>query len=534
MVLSVKEFSAKIKQKYPQYQGVDDATLAKKIVEKYPEYQGSVDLGGNPVFDFMNAVGQAGASAVGTVAKGAGNVAAAVGEAGSYLDPIANAGRLSKTFTGNEGVFSGYKSPVEMAGKTIQGGVNAVADAAERGSVALSGGKQNEAAQWTGGALGNLANIVGGAALGGAAGKTLAARLTAGKALLPAGASVSQKALAAAPAFFGESLGATQGVVAAQEGRMASPAELALGAGIDLATMGVGRLFQRGAKEGLAKIPRYTDTIKTKLGEKGLKRGGELLYENVDSLSGFGSRPDMAAALKPLKKKTFDVVTKNIDEAVKKGAGGKTIDDLMDGVKDAIISDKGAARAGMSLDEVPKAIKEIDQMKQFYKELYGDGVLDLRQIQQLKKNLRYKAGAGMDALMTAKNQFKEGTRQNAKEFIENEVGRVLGEPAKKALKQSNLDYEVLRRLTQSLDRKMPYSGYLTDVISGSAGAAGSLAQFNVGEALKGAATAIGLKRLATSPTPKIFFAKLVKSGSEKQVNKLISALAKGQFLRDTK
>ena len=34
-----KEFSAKIKEKYPQYKDVDDLVLAQKMVEKYPEYK---------------------------------------------------------------------------------------------------------------------------------------------------------------------------------------------------------------------------------------------------------------------------------------------------------------------------------------------------------------------------------------------------------------------------------------------------------------------------------------------------------------
>lgn len=39
------EFSASIKEKYPQYKDVDDLTLAKKMVEKYPVYAESVDFG---------------------------------------------------------------------------------------------------------------------------------------------------------------------------------------------------------------------------------------------------------------------------------------------------------------------------------------------------------------------------------------------------------------------------------------------------------------------------------------------------------
>jgi len=44
MALSVQEFSAKIKAKYPEYRNVDDKTLADAIVKKYPEYRGKVRL----------------------------------------------------------------------------------------------------------------------------------------------------------------------------------------------------------------------------------------------------------------------------------------------------------------------------------------------------------------------------------------------------------------------------------------------------------------------------------------------------------
>lgn len=40
------EFSAKIKEKYPEYKDVDDLTLAQKIVEKYPEYKEKVTFEG--------------------------------------------------------------------------------------------------------------------------------------------------------------------------------------------------------------------------------------------------------------------------------------------------------------------------------------------------------------------------------------------------------------------------------------------------------------------------------------------------------
>lgn len=488
----------------------------------------------NGFLDFMNAVGQAGASAAGTVAKGAGNLANAAGQAGSYLDPIANAGRISKTLTGSEGAFAGYKSPLEMAGQTIQQGTQALADTAEKASIDLSGGKQNQSAQWWGGAMGNVANTVGGAALGGMAGKGLLSKIAGagGKstAVVPVGTKATEAASKVLPkvaGFAGESLGSTEGVIAANEGRMASPEELATGAAIDVATLGAGKLLEKAAKAGLSKIPQFTPTTKAELGGKGLKRVGELMYKNVENLPLKGGREAIGEAMSPLKKKAYSIVTSNIDDAIKGGAEGATIDDLMEGVKKAVISEKGAARAGLSLDEVPKAVKEIDAMQDFYKGVYGTGKLDLSQIQQLKKNLRYKIGSGVDALISAKNQFKEGTRGNAQAFIEDQIGKVLGKSAKEAVKKANIDYNILKKLSGTLKKKAPYSGYLTDVISGSAGAASSLAQANIADAVKNAAAAVGLKRLMTAAAPKTLFAKIVKEGSKKQVNKFISTLAKG-------
>lgn len=44
MALSVQDFAAKVKAKYPEYQGVDDSTLTQKIISKYPEYKSQVDM----------------------------------------------------------------------------------------------------------------------------------------------------------------------------------------------------------------------------------------------------------------------------------------------------------------------------------------------------------------------------------------------------------------------------------------------------------------------------------------------------------
>jgi hypothetical protein len=45
MALSIPEFAAKIKAKYPDYSGIEDTVLVNKIVAKYPDYASQVDMG---------------------------------------------------------------------------------------------------------------------------------------------------------------------------------------------------------------------------------------------------------------------------------------------------------------------------------------------------------------------------------------------------------------------------------------------------------------------------------------------------------
>ena len=516
---------------FDKYKPVQNTSVFSKYqpVTKAPvqgDYfgKGAVDFLGNTA----KGVSNLGANAAATVGEGIGNTASFAGDAMSMLDPVLMLKNSVKTVNGgNAGFLEGYQNPVQMAGKGVQSEMKQLADITRESSAkSMEMEKDNNWAKF-GGGLGTVANIIGGAALGGDAGTAAAKAMTGSKALVPIGQKIAQGWLPKAAQFAGESLGSTQGVIATTEGRMAKPEELAAGAVFDVGIAGLGKGLTKLAQFGLEKIPQFTPSVKAALGQKGLTRAGEIMYENVENIPITTSREAIGASLEPLKKKTYSVVTSKIDDAIKAGAGTTTVDDLMDGIKKTIISDKGAARAGMSLDEVPKAVEQIDQMKEFYKKLYGNNPLNLNQVQQLKKNLRYKASAGMDSLITAKNQFKEGTRANAQKFIETEVTKSLGKEAGKALKNANLDYNVIKRLAGTLEKKAPYSGYLTDVISGSAGAAGAIASLDVGEAVKQAAIAVGLKRLATSPMPKVIFAKIMKNASKSKANKFISALAKG-------
>ena len=153
----------------------------------------------------------------------------------------------------------------------------------------------------------------------------------------------------------------------------------------------VGKATEGVAKAFLSRIPQFTPKIKAELGEAGLKRVGELMYQNIDKIPRTASREAIGKALNPARGETYSIIDKLIETANKKGAGSVSIEDIMDGVKKSVISGKGAARAGMSLDEIPHAVSQLDNIQGFYRDLYQNAPLNISQAQQLKKNLRYKS-----------------------------------------------------------------------------------------------------------------------------------------------
>lgn len=513
-----------------------NSSMAPPVVISPPPQE--PDYFGKGFVDFAKGVSNMGAHAAAGVGEGVGNVANFAGQVGGAIDPISNAQRINQAM-GGQGW--GYESPAALAGGAAQSGMKSLADTMRNNSDKLMG--VSEGWGQAGDILGETANIVTGVAGGTGVANKLGGGLRAlfpkaqgvmaqGSKIAPEAQSFLQKIIPTAQkaaGLAGQSAAGTQGVLATTEGRIATPADYAWGGATDLVGAGVGKILGGLAKKGLASIPQFTPTVKGQLGGKGMKRIGEIMYENLDEIPLTTSREKIGMAMTPLKKSTYGTVQDFIEQAQKRGAGSTTIDDLMADIKRGVISDKGAARAGLSLDEIPNAKAQLDEMQDFYENLYGGNRLDLNQAQQLKKNLRYKSGVGIDAATTAKNQFKEGVRGNVKTFIEDQVEKTLGKPAKEALQKANADYDVIKKLTNTLKKKTPYSGYLTDTISGSAGAAGALAQGNFGDAIKQAATAIGVKRAITSPAGKILFAQAVK----KAPNKFISALAKGITLKLT-
>lgn len=67
--MTEQEFAAKIKQKYPQYANIDDATLTSKMLQKYPQYQAQLQGGTqtqqpNPYVDAVRDFGSGAVSQV--------------------------------------------------------------------------------------------------------------------------------------------------------------------------------------------------------------------------------------------------------------------------------------------------------------------------------------------------------------------------------------------------------------------------------------------------------------------------------------
>jgi hypothetical protein len=67
--VSVADFAAEVKRKYPEYAEVDDVTLTKAVVEKYPEYGEQVDMGTVPAVGKVEAVMPPEAPSVGGFVK---------------------------------------------------------------------------------------------------------------------------------------------------------------------------------------------------------------------------------------------------------------------------------------------------------------------------------------------------------------------------------------------------------------------------------------------------------------------------------
>lgn len=128
---TIEEFGQSIKQKYPQYQNIDDKELGTKMLEKYPQYKSKVFdtdpqtqqqiSGDNPTEGLWDAV-----------KKGVSNIGQGIQESGKQLDEtlssnVATPVKLAKTATTlikgviNPIAEAAIATPARMAGEAIQG-----------------------------------------------------------------------------------------------------------------------------------------------------------------------------------------------------------------------------------------------------------------------------------------------------------------------------------------------------------------------------------------------------------------------------
>ncbi len=154
--MSVHDFAAKIKQKYPAYQNVDDQTLVQKIIAKYPTYKTQVDASGLPdssqsynpkpfssggQFSF-NTTGTPNANSPAPQDQGLGaQLSGRMGQAGQALS---DAG-------------SGKINPVSGILQAVGAGAGAIGDVVGAGIGLIPGAKQAESA--VGGAVAQIPGV---------------------------------------------------------------------------------------------------------------------------------------------------------------------------------------------------------------------------------------------------------------------------------------------------------------------------------------------------------------------------------------
>lgn len=462
---------------------------------------------GNAVVGGMNAVAQAGASAAGQVAKGAGNLAKVAGENLSYLDPIADAQRVKELATGSG---FGYTAPSQILGNAISQGANTIANNAVKASE--QGGK-NEVAQAFGRIYGDIGTSVGTAALT----PQIGTSGFLGK-ILP------------------QSLIDTGFQTAASTGRSANMGDYATGAALDSAFYGAGKLLKGIGKTALASIPNFTNK---QASANELKALGSKLYENVDQIPLTKDRPTLGESFSKLAQgeygKKTDIINKAMETTLPATKNsGQVINQTLDKAYADTLKESALKKAGISLDQMPKAIEGLDKIKEFYQQAANKG-FSLAELEKFKESFGKKLFSN-SALETLDNTYRKNIRKGVKDLVESGVEQSLGQGGKDAFKAAKENYAVLAKSAQRLkDTPKASSGILGDIISGSTAAAGSLAQGNVGNAIKSAATAVGAKRALTSPVTKIAAAKgikaledlLKKSGGNKTIPLLLRSLIQG-------
>lgn len=485
------------------------------------------DYFGKSVIDFLGntakGISNAGANAAATVGEGIGNVAGVAGQVGSFLDPIANAGRVVKTVTGNEGVFSGYKSPVEQIGSAAQSGLKQAADITRESSAKSLGMDKDNGWATTGNILGTVANVIGGAALGAEAGTAAGGAIGKGVA-----SQIGGKAAAVAPKvaqFVGNSVGGTEAVNTVLEGKLASPEQLGAGLAIDTALFGLTKVGDKLGNYFYKRIVPTTPLQAGKDAKRGLDMGKVLSEETGVSFSKPEIQGKVAVKIKQLSKEMDDLI-KAADEGntmkiVKFGEkAGFTADDLFpEGSIDDVLKNK---KLQLKFGDVEGVKGQINSTLDEFRATMGDKTLTLTEVQALKKKLGSSL-SGMysktgDAKATAKELVNDIIRKNAKTIIEDNV---------ESAAEINKRLSGLLTAEKRMAAKGNYSGYLTDMMAGLgySGMQGAVGQNDPASFVKNLVLGVIGKRLALSTGAKTLAGQAAKNIGT--VTPFISAAAKG-------
>lgn len=487
---------------FDKYQPVSQQSVFNKYQPVQQPKQEGFDFG-KSAGDVLGGIASAGSYAVKGFGDVLGNTAQFAGNVAEAIDPISNAQRLT-------GVNIGYQSPAKTAANVIQG----VTNAAGKGAVmaAEEGGKVKEGSTVAnlGYGLGNVAGVVGTSLVGGGIGS---------KAGQAAGNLVSKyapqvgKYISPALKFGAQSVGSTQGGVAGSEGRIITPGEAALGLGIDTAALGIGKVLKGVAKRGLSQLPNFTNK---QASADEIKRLGNILYQNAEQLPMTANRPTIGGKIKNLaqgayntKASVIDDLTKSKLPAVQGQVSGTQVNDILENAYKEATSEVAIKKAGISLDQIPDAVKKLDQIKQFYQQAADQGY-SLAQLEKMKESFGKKL-FGTSAAEKLENIYRKSIRSGLNQQVESQIGKASPELLSK-FKGAKQDYAVLAKAGERLkNTPKAYSGYLTDVILGGAAGGGEFSRGDVLGGLKNAATAIAIKHGIKSPVGAVGLARTLKA-----------------------
>jgi hypothetical protein len=425
-------------------------------------------------------------------------------------------------------------SPLRLADdlqKGIQRGINPSAEPQSVAQRAISGG--GEAKNWLAqkfgeagvdtetlaGSLGGLTTELAGTFTGAGAGTKLAQRIIGGvEGKLGRAADIALKSAAS-----------TQGAKASLSGDSINPAEAGVGLGIDIVAGGAGKVADKLGNFFFRRLAQSTPTQLAKDTAKNIDLGQVLAKETGVSFS---------------KEQVVNKLTQNIkaasselDSMIKAADAGDTstvvrigqkigftADDLFPaGSIDDILKNR---KLQLKFGDINSVKKQITSTLSEFKKTLGDQALSLSEVQNLKKQLGsslsgFYAKTG-DAKAAAKELVNDIIRKNAKLIVESNVA---------GAKEINKRLSGLITAEKRLKSKGVYSGYLTDILAGTAwsGAQGMAGQNDAGSYLKNLALGIIGKRIGTSTLAKSLAGQASKKAAD--LPPIISILAKQLFLK---